>query len=137
MTAHPQPLGPPRRSTAVRVVVHHGATKRPRLRGWVVATITVLVAFFLLIYSRIALDHSAFLLEDVARQIEAEEARYWELRLEVASLQDPDRITRLADEMGMVYPETVHTVEVSGLGTSGGDADDRWVELKGLLSAQP
>ena len=137
MTAHPQPLGPPRRSTAVRVVVHAGATGRPRLRGWLVATATVLIAFFLLIYSRIALDNSAFLLEDVSRQIELEEARYWELRLEVARLQDPDRITGLAEEMGMVYPDTINTVEVSGLGTSGGDADDRWVELKGLLSAQP
>jgi cell division protein FtsL len=101
------------------------------------ATATVLVAFFLLIYSRIALDHSAFLLEDIARQIEVEEARYWELRLEVAHLQDPDRITGLAEEMGMVYPETIRSVEVAGLGTSGGDADDRWVELKGLLSSQP
>jgi cell division protein FtsL len=117
--------------------VHAGSTGRPRLRGWLVATATVLVAFFLLIYSRIALDNSAFLLEDVSRQIELEEARYWELRLEVARLQDPDRITGLAEHMGMVYPEMINTVEVSGLGTSGGDADDRWVELKGLLSAQP
>ena len=43
---------------------------------------------------------------------------------------------RIREDLGLAV-ETVHTVEVSGLGTSGGDADDRWVELKGLLSAQP
>jgi hypothetical protein len=102
-----------------------------------VATATVLVAFFLLIYSRIALDDSAFLLEDIAGRIDVEETRYWELRLEVAHLQDPNRITGLAEDMGMVYPTTIRPIEVAGLGTSGGDADDRWVELKGLLSGQP
>jgi len=121
----------------LRVVPAGSPARQPRLRGWLIVSATVLAAFFLLIYSRIALDHSAFLLEDIATQIEAEEARYWDLRLEVARLQDPGRIVGLAEEMGMVYPEAVNTVEVPGIGTSPSDADDRWVDLKGLLSAQP
>lgn len=137
MTARPRPLGPPRNAGTLRVVSATREGGAPRLRGWLIVTITVLVAFFLLIYSRIALDRSAFVLEDVERQIEVEQARYWELRLQVADLQDPDRIVGLAEEMGMVYPEVVHTVEVPGIGTSQIDADDRWVDLKGLLSAQP
>jgi hypothetical protein len=116
-------------------VVVGGAVRPPRLRGWLLVTVTVLIAFFLLIFSRVALDRSAFVLEDLRRQAEIEEARYWELRLEVSRLQEPDRITGLAEEMGMVYPGDVVTIEVPGMGAASSNADDRWVELKGLLSA--
>jgi cell division protein FtsL len=107
------------------------------LRGWFLLTLTVTVAFFLLIYSRIALDRSAFVLEEVERMIEVEEARYWELRLQAAELRSPGRITELAGEMGLVYPEEVRTIEVPGVPLGAAGVEDRWVDLKALLSARP
>ncbi len=111
--------------------------RAPRLRAWLLITLTVVAAFFLLIYSRVTLDHSAFVLEDVEQQLEAAETRYWELRLEAAELLSPDRITELAQEIGLVYPSEVRTVEVSGIVVPSGNAEDRWVDLKALLGAQP
>ena len=99
--------------------------------------VALTVAFLLLVYSRIALDRSAFVLESVERQIAVEEERYRELRLQVTELQSPERVLHLADEMGMVYPDTVVTVEVPGLGSPGPDVDERWIDLKALLGAQP
>ena len=66
-----------------------------------------------------------------------EEARYWELRLQVTDLQSPARIADLADEMGMVYPAELHTIEVPGLGDPGPGSEERWADLKALLGAQP
>jgi hypothetical protein len=66
-----------------------------------------------------------------------EEARYWDLRLQVTELRAPERISSLAAEMGMVYPETVRTIEVPGLGESGTGVEERWIDLKALLGAQP
>ncbi len=136
MTARPGYVGgaePP----ALRVVIGRRVGRVPRLRGWLLLTLTVVAAFFLLIYSRVTLDHSAFVLEDVEQRLEAAETRYWELRLEAAELQSPDRITQLARDIGLVYPSEVRTVEVSGIAIPGGDVEDRWVDLKALLSAQP
>ena len=80
------------------------ARRRPRVGAWVLLTVVLSAAFFLLIYSRIALDRSAFVLQEINRQMEVEEARYWELRLEAAELQAPERIVARAQEMGLVYP---------------------------------
>ena len=107
----------------------------PRLRWWALLTVTVLAAFFSLIMSRIALDRSAFELADIAVQLDFEESRYWQLRLEAVRLQSPDRILAVADELGMVYPDAVKPLEVAGIGEAGPDADDRWVDLKVLFGA--
>jgi hypothetical protein len=97
----------------------------------------ITVAFLLMIWSRIALDHTAFVLQEVEGQMTAEESRYWDLRLEAARLQAPDRIIEAAVEMGMVYPVTLRTVEVAGLGGEGTETEERWVDLKAVLGAQP
>jgi cell division protein FtsL len=136
MTAHPGYARGAERPP-LRVVDVARPRRVPRLRGWILLTLTVVAAFFLLIYSRITLDHSAFVLEEVEQRLQEAESRYWELRLEVAELRSPDRITELAQEIGLVYPSEVHTVEASRIVPSSGDADDRWAELKALLSAQP
>jgi len=83
----------------LRVVIGPQTRQAPRLSGWLLLAVTVLTAFFLLIYSRIALDRSAFVLAEIEQQMELEEARYWDLRLEGAHLRSPDRITRLARDM--------------------------------------
>ncbi|OFW53166.1 MAG: hypothetical protein A2V75_07375 [Actinobacteria bacterium RBG_16_70_17] len=124
-------------SPDLRVLV--GTPVRPgaRVGPWLLLTVVVLAAFFLLIYSRIALDRSAFVIEEISRQTAVEETRYWELRLESARLQSPERIVAAAAELGMVYPDRVETLEVAGIGTSGTGAEERWADLKALLGAQP
>ena len=136
MTAPAHPLPFPSRP-GLRVLVGARARRRPRVGAWVLLVVVLSAAFFLLIYSRIALDRSAFVLQEINRQMEVEEAHYWELRLEAAELQAPERITARAEEMGLVYPESVQTIEVPGMGSSGTGAEDRWADLKALLGAQP
>lgn len=125
------PLPRPRRFH----VVIGPAARRRRTSGWIGLAIVLSTAFLLLVSSRIALDRAAFILEDYQVLIAAEEARYWELRLEVTELQSAERIAGLAAEMGMVYPERIFTVEVPGLGGPGPGIEDRWIDLKALLSA--
>jgi cell division protein FtsL len=135
VTASPIPVRSPR--GGFHVVVAPGLRRRSRLRLLLLIAVVAVGAFFLLISSRIALDRTAFVREDLEAQIEAEEARYWELRLEVARLQSPERITSLATDMGLVYPDDVRTVSVPGLGEPGPGVEERWVDLKVLLSASP
>ena len=126
----------PRRSRQFHVVFGPGARKN-RSIYWVLLGIIVAGSFLLSVYARIALDQTAFVLTDIQQQIAAEEARYWELRLEVTQLQSPDLIAERAAELGMVYPDAVQSIVVPGIGGPGPDTDERWVDLKGLLSAQP
>jgi hypothetical protein len=90
-----------------------------------------------LIYSRVLLDRSAFVLDDLEARIEATEARYWELRLEVARLESPQRVVRAAEGMGLVYPSSRRTVEAIGIDPGAAEVDENWLTLKPLLSAQP
>jgi hypothetical protein len=133
VTAPAAPLPAP----GFRIAVDRRRHLRVGWRSWAVLAITVIAAFFLLIWSRIALDHNAFVLQEMERQTGVEESRYWELRLEAARLQAPERIIDAATEMGMVYPETVHTVEVAGLGSDVSPTEERWVDLKQVLGARP
>jgi hypothetical protein len=135
--ARPLPASAPAPSRQpFHVVV--GPRSPRRLVGHVaVFTLVAFSLFFLLLVSRITLDRSAFTIQEIERRIAAEEARYWELRLEVTRLQDPERIAGLAAEMGMVYPADLRSVEVPGLGAPGPGIEERWASLKTLLSAQP
>lgn len=108
-----------------------------RLRPWIVFAVVVIVAFFGLIFSRVSLDRSGFELDDLEEQIAIEEARHWDLRVEVARLQDPDRITQIAIANGLVYPAERIAIEVPGIESEGLDDDYRWAQLKAVLTAQP
>ena len=136
MTAPARPLPLPA-APGLRVLIGTPARPAPRLGSWLLLTVVVLAAFFLLIYSRIALDRSAFVIEEISRQTAVEETRYWELRLESARLQAPERIVARAQELGMVYPDRVETLEVADMGSSATGAEERWADLKALLGAQP
>jgi len=137
MVARTQPLVLPLpRRREFHVLIGPRAGPR-RIGGWIALAITVAASFLLLISSRIALDRSAFVLEDVERDIASQEARYWDLRLQVTDLRSPDRIADLAAQMGMVYPAELHTVDVPGLGDPGPGIEERWADLKALLGAQP
>ena len=120
-----------------RVAISPSRQRRIDWRVWTVLAIALMLTFFLMIWSRIALDDTAFVLQEVERETALIESQYWELRLEAARLQAPDRIIDAATSMGMVYPETVRTVEVAGLGTVGSETEERWVDLKAVLGALP
>jgi cell division protein FtsL len=104
---------------------------------WLLFTALVIFVFFALIYSRTILSDSAFRLEEVESQIAQEEAVYQQLRLEVARLQSPGRIVPLAEQIGLVLPNQVRTVEAAGVTGSEGGAEARWVEVKSILTASP
>lgn len=112
--------------------------RRPvRLRPWLVFAGVVIVAFFGLIFSRVSLDRSGFELDDLEQQIAIEESRRGALTVEVARLQDPNRINAIAAEIGLVYPDERIEIEVPGLDVVGIDPEIRWAHLKAVLTAQP
>ena len=86
---------------------HNPASVGMRQLGWLVLAIAM---FFTLIYSRIYLDRAAFEITRLEGQINEQEARFDELRLEVAQLESPQRIYAEAERMGMVLPEQGRTV---------------------------
>ncbi|HLE39099.1 MAG TPA: hypothetical protein VJA44_05540 [Acidimicrobiia bacterium] len=137
MVARSYPLTFPAPGARRFHVVVGPRTRHRRIGGWLGLVFTLAAVFFVMISTRVALDRNAFVLEDIRSQIAVEEARYWELRLRVADLRSPERIADLADEMGMVYPTELMMIEVPGLGDPGPGVEDRWVDLKTLLSAQP
>jgi len=134
MTARLAPARQPR--PQIRVLP--GRAVRPmRMAPWLLFTALVLFVFFALIYSRTALSDSAFDLEKVQGQIAREEATYQQLRLEVARLQSPERVVPLAEQIGLVLPTQVRTVEAAGVTGSEGGEEARWAEVKSILTASP
>ncbi|MCL1595516.1 MAG: hypothetical protein M3132_14285 [Actinomycetia bacterium] len=77
----------------------------PRVIPLLFFTVLVIGVFFLMIYLRIALDQSAFELDTLEDQIAVEESAQLDLRLELAQLQDPQRIAQQAAQIGLVFPE--------------------------------
>lgn len=110
---------------------------RAQLRPWVIFAVVVIVAFFALILSRVWLDRNGFELDDLEQEIAIEEARLRDLRVEVAQLQDPDRITAVATAIGLVYPQERIEIEVPGIEGDQLDLEFRLAQLKVVLTAQP
>ena len=110
---------------------------RAQLRPWFIFALVVVIAFFSLILSRVWLDRSGFELDELEREIAFEEGRLRDLRVEVARLQDPDRITAVAIANGLVYPEERIEIEVPGIEGNQLDPEFRWAQLKVVLTAQP
>lgn len=136
MTAPARAL-PTRLRPRARVIIRPQRAVASRTAAWILVGLAVTAAFLLVTYARIALDRSAFQLDDLDRRMEAEETRYWQLRVEVAELQAPERITGAAADLGLVYPDRVVTVEVPGISAHPTAAEDRWADLKAQLSARP
>lgn len=86
----------------------------PRIFPLLFFTALVVAIFFSMIYLRIAMDRSAFELDAVNDQITLEQSRTLDLRLELAQLQDPQRIATQAAQIGLVYPEEQITLPVTG-----------------------
>ena len=127
-----------RRRLSPRRIARVGEVRaRPRLRPLVFFVVIVIAAFFTMIFARISLDRTAFELQKLEDQISVEQARHGDLRVEIARLQDPERITRAAASMGLVYPDERVSIEVPGLGGAGIEQEHRRTELRALLAAQP
>ena len=86
----------------------------PRIVPLLFFTVLVVAIFFAMIYLRIAMDRSAFELDAVNGQIVLEQSRTLDLRLELAQLQDPQRIATQASQIGLVYPEEQISLVVAG-----------------------
>lgn len=121
--------------TPVRTI-RSGRRARPVVRPLVIFILVVVAAFFAVIYSRISLDRTAFELQHLNRAIAAEQEHYWDLRVEYARLQAPDRVTQRAAEIGLVYPDDVRTLEVTGVTKTVGGPEDRWTQMRALFIEQ-
>jgi cell division protein FtsL len=116
-----------------------GAGRRtlPVIRPLAIFVLAVVVAFFAVIYARISLDRTAFELQRLNREIVAEQEHYWDLRVEYARLQSPERVTQRAAEIGLVYPEERRMIEVAGVTDTVGGPEVRWTEMRALFTEQP
>lgn len=110
---------------------------RPVLRPLMVFTLAVVLVFFGMIYSRISLDRTAFELHGIEQRIAVEERIHWDLRLELARLQDPRRITDAAAGLGLVYPEERITIEAPGISAVSEEGTARWTASQSLLAELP
>jgi cell division protein FtsL len=103
----------------------------------VVFTLAVILAFFAMIYSRISLDRTAFELQGIESELATQERIHWDLRLELARLQDPRRITEAAAGLGLVFPEERIPIEAPGVQAARGDGQVRWTASHPLLFELP
>jgi cell division protein FtsL len=122
---------------ALEVVPGTTRLRRPRISHWVLFAIAVTLAFFGLIFSRISLDSSAFEIQELEAQITAQDDLHWQLRYQLAELQDPARIEEQIAQLGLVYPSERIALSVPAVGVDEFDPDYRWAQLKSVLSAQP
>lgn len=111
MTSQAAPYAARRAREATLEANHPGS---PRILPLLFFTALVVAIFFAMIYLRIAMDRSAFELDSVNDQIVLEQSRTLDLRLELAQLQDPQRIAAQAAQIGLVYPEEQITLVVTG-----------------------
>lgn len=87
--------------------------KRPTMAPWMVVAVLAMVAFLGLGFARTSLDRSAFDMGQLNRAIAEQEALNLDLRLQIARLENPARIAPLAEELGLVIPQTTHRLMVN------------------------
>lgn len=135
MTARPARQAAP---VAKLRIVQGKAPAHPTAWGWLLVAIVAVGLFFGLITANTAMDRAAFELQEIRAEIAAEQARFDQLRLEVARLSSPERIQPMAEELGLVYPDPsdIRTVTAAGVVVVRQDAD-RWTDIKSLVSASP
>jgi cell division protein FtsL len=135
MTAHTEALLKRAAHELESPLMHE--TRKPHVQSWIVFSLAVIVAFFGLTFSRISLDRSAFVLEDLEQQIEEQAVRQGELRVEVARLQAPERISGIADDMGLVYPAELIALVVPQSDREESSVEYQWARLQSLQTAHP
>lgn len=71
-----------------------------------------IMAFLGLGFARTSLDNSAFELAEISQTLDEQSAINRQLKLEIAQLENPARIAPLAEEMGMVIPDSTNQILV-------------------------
>lgn len=101
--------------------------------------LALILAFFAIIFSHARLTESSFELQELSQSIELEQARFEELRLEVARLSSPARIGPSAEQLGMVLPNPASLRPITAHILSDSDHDDaaHWASLKPIVTAAP
>jgi cell division protein FtsL len=89
---------------------------RPQVGPFVVFGIVVIASMLGIVMARTSLDAGAFQLTELNDQIAAETERQALLTLEIAQLESPTRIGPLAEQMGLVHPDTRTVLLVDGIG---------------------
>lgn len=109
MTAVANPR--PRSREGIRVLRGKQA-RRPVLGPWMIVALIAVGGFLGLGFAQTSLDRAAFELAELEKAIDQAEAQNLELKLEIARLENPARIAPLAEEMGLVLPETTNQLLV-------------------------
>ena len=118
MTTHPtSPAPSTRRYSPLRLISPGTSTGVRAPSGLMLLAFVLLVVFTFLamVWSRTLLDEGAFQLADLQTRIEQETIRNRLLRLEVARLENPDRMASLAEPLGLFYPDEVVHIQVPGV----------------------
>ncbi len=80
--------------------------RRPTLAPWMIMALIGVIAFLGLGFARTSLDRSAFDLAELNQAISEETALNRQMSLEMARLVSPARIAPMAEELGLVIPNT-------------------------------
>lgn len=86
--------------------------RRPTLAPWMIMVLIGVVAFLGLGFARTSLDRSAFDLAELNKAIGEETALNRQMNLEIARLVNPARIAPLAEDLGLVIPDTTNRLLV-------------------------
>ncbi|MFV1962640.1 MAG: hypothetical protein ACC658_12525 [Acidimicrobiia bacterium] len=86
--------------------------RRPTLAPWMIMVLIGVVAFLGLGFARTSLDQSAFQLAELNKAISEQTAINRQMNLEIARLVNPARIAPLAEELGLVIPDTTNRLLV-------------------------
>lgn len=86
--------------------------RKPTVAPWMIMALIGAIAFLGLGFARTSLDRSAFELAELDKAIDEQIATNRALELEIARLENPARIAPLAEELGLVAPETTNQLLV-------------------------
>ena len=106
-----RPLRQATGNQGLRVLPGKGLSK-PTIAPWMIMAMIGVVAFLGLGFARTSLDRSAFELAELDKAIDEQVAINRALELEIARLENPARIAPLAEELGLVAPDTTNQLLV-------------------------
>lgn len=106
-----RPLREVKREEGLRVLKGRRLGK-PTVAPWMIMALIGVVAFLGLGFARTSLDASAFELAELNKAIDEQQALNRSLELEIARLENPARIAPIAEELGLVIPDTTNQLLV-------------------------
>ncbi|MGI9667989.1 MAG: hypothetical protein ACR2N2_12985 [Acidimicrobiia bacterium] len=121
-------------NSRTRLRARSGPVRGPRVIPLIFFAMLAVALFFAMIYLRIALDRNAFELDRLEREITLEESKQLDLKLEIAQLQDPLRISSEAQRIGLTYPDERLAITVTGIKPA---ADSHVEQPLNALPGQP